>query len=331
MQSRLPSVLAGVLLVAILVVYMCSFQVRSTEVAIVKTFGKADENKILTTPGWRGKWPWPIQEVVKYDKRIRILEDTVEETPTADSKNVTITTFTGWSVADPYRFHKAYPDLKQGEEALRTKIRSHKKAVVGRHSFSEFVSTDPKERHLREIEDEMKQLVASEARAEFGVEVEIFGIKRLGLPTEVTKAIFDQMKKTEQNKADNYENEGKARAQEIVARAEEKKSRILAVAERKVADIRSEGLARVGQIYQSFADYPELRIFLDKLRALEKILKTRSTLILDTKFAPTDLFDEQSRLNIEKQRFEVPPAPPAPETVGGQTAGTGAAGQNPPS
>jgi membrane protease subunit HflC len=331
MQSRLPSVLAGVLLVAILVVYMCSFQVRSTEVAIVKTFGEADESKILTTPGWRGKWPWPIQEVVKYDKRIRILEDTVEETPTSDSKNVTITTFTGWVVADPYRFHKAYPDLKQAEEALRTKIRSHKKAVVGRHAFSEFVSTDPQERRLREIEDEMKQLVASEARAEFGVEVEIFGIKRLGLPSEVTKAIFDQMKKTEQNKADNYENEGKARAQEIVARAEEKRSRILAVAERKVADIRSEGLARVGQIYESFADYPELRIFLDKLRALEKILENRSTLILDTKFAPADLFNEESRLNIQNQRFDVPPEPPAPETVGGETADTDAAGGDQPS
>lgn len=330
MQSRLPSVLAGVLLVAILVVYMCSFQVRSTEVAIVKTFGEASENEVLTTPGWRGKWPWPIQEVVKYDKRIRILEDTVEETPTADSKNITITTFTGWAVADPYRFHKAYPDVQQAEEALRTKIRSHKKAVIGQHAFPEFVSTDPQERHLRQIEQEMMQLVASEARAEFGVEVKIFGIKRLGLPNEVTKAIFDQMKKTEQNKADNYENEGKARAQEIVARADEKKSRILAVAERKVADIRSEGLARVGQIYESFSEYPELRIFLDKLRALEKILETRSTLILDTKFAPADLFDEQSRLSIQNLRLDVPPEP-APQAVVGEATETESIGPKQPS
>jgi membrane protease subunit HflC len=295
MQSRLPTVLAALVLLAVLVTYMCTFQIRETEVGFVKTFGEADQN-ILDDPGLYAKWPWPVQEIVKYDKRIRILDDTVEETPTTDSKNVTITTFTGWVIADPYRFHTAYRDLDEGINALRTKIRAHKKAVVGQHTFAEFVSTDPQTRKLREIENEMRDLVAREAMEGFGVEIKIFGIKRLGLPEAVTKEIFDAMKTREQNKADNYEAEGKAKAEEIVARARAARNRILAVAQRRADRIRADALAKVGEIYEQFAAHPELRIFLDQLRALEEILKQRTTLILTTNDVPVNLFDEDKRI-----------------------------------
>jgi len=307
MPSRLPSVLAAIVLVAVLGLYMCSFQMRATEVGIRKTFGKADPVPI-TQPGLYWKWPWPIQEAVKYDTRVRILEDTVEETPTADSKNVTLTTFTGWVVADPYKFHTSYPNPKQGEEALRTKIRAHKKAVVGVHSFAEFVSTREDERKLRQIEDELKEFVKAEAQRDFGVDIRIFGIKKLGLPTEVTDAIFKRMIAVQRTKAMNYEAEGRAAAQDIVAGAESKRQQILAVAQRKVDDIESEGRRRVGEIYKRFEQHPELRIFLDKLQALEDILKTRTTLLLDTNFAPIDLFQEKSRLLPAELKLTLPPA-----------------------
>ena len=307
MQSRLPTVLAALVLLVVLVTYMCVFQIRETEVGFVKTFGEADQN-ILEEPRLYAKWPWPVQEVVKYDTRIRILEDTVEETPTTDSKNVTITTFTGWVIADPYRFHTAYRDLEEGTNALRTKVRAHKKAVVGQHTFDEFVSTDPKTRKLREIEQEMRDLVAKEAMEGFGVEVTIFGIKRLGLPEAVTKQIFETMKTTEQNKADNYEAEGRAKAEEIVARAKAARNRILAVAQRRADRIRSDALAKVGEIYEQFAAHPELRIFLDQLRALEEILKQRTTMILTTENVPVNLFDAEKRIEHgAAARAETPP------------------------
>ena len=56
MNRSLPSLIAGALLVAVLVLYMITFQVRFTQVAVVKTFGKSvapkfDEQGALVDPG----------------------------------------------------------------------------------------------------------------------------------------------------------------------------------------------------------------------------------------------------------------------------------------
>ncbi|MFH0983312.1 MAG: SPFH domain-containing protein [Planctomycetota bacterium] len=290
-MKNLPSILAAIALLGALVLYMCTYQVRFNEVAIVKTFGKTDAEKdVKRKPGLKFRWPWPIQSVEKFDTRIRLLEDTIEETPTRDSKNLVVTTFTGWTIDDPYKFHIRYQDVKAGEEALRAKIRSHKKAVVGKHDFAEFISTDPQERRLHEIEDEMHAAFAREASEQFGVKTHIFGIKRLGLPEAVTKDIFDNMKKLEENKAENYRTEGEAKAKQLVSEARAARERIMAVALRKADEIRSSGQRRQGEIYAAFTEHQDLRIFLDKLKALEELCRERITLILDTEMAPTDLF-----------------------------------------
>jgi len=303
-MRNLPSIVAAMALFAVLLLYMCTFQVRFSEVAIVKTFGKVASvegldggngdriKEVKREAGLYLRWPWPIQSVEKFDTRIRILEDTIEETPTKDSKNLVVTTFTGWTIDDPYKFHVAYPAVRDGEAALRSKIRSHKKAVVGKHDFSEFISTDPTERHLPKIEQEMKEAFAAEALDQFGVKIHIFGIKRLGLPKAVTKDIFENMKKMEENKAANYKSEGDAKAAEIVAEAIAARERIMAVAKRRADEIRNDGQRRVGEIYAAFEAHQDLRIFLDKLEALEELCKERITLILDTEIAPIDLFKQ---------------------------------------
>jgi membrane protease subunit HflC len=296
-MRSLPTVLAAGALVIVLLLYMCSFQVRSTEVAVVKTFAKADPDSVITEAGPYWKWPWPVQIVVKYDQRLRQLIDRTEETRTADSKNIILTTFTVWTIADPYKFHRRYETEADGERALRTKIRAHKLAVAGKHRFDEFVNTDRSKRRLDQIEQEMMELVKAEAADEFGVDIKLFGLKQLGLPEEVTKAVFDSMKKGEETKAKNLQAEGKARAAEIVAQARAAEQRILAVAQRKVDEIHNRAQAEVSRIYASFADHEELRIFLDKLRGLEEILKKRSTLIFGPETEPFDLFDDERRVS----------------------------------
>jgi len=294
-MKNLPTILAAALLLLVLLVYMCTFQVRSTEVAVRKTFGSADRHTV-SEPGLYFKWPWPVQSIVKYDRRLRILSDRTEETRTSDSKNIILTTFAVWTVADPYKFHVSYPDERAGEAALRTKVRSTKMAVAGKHAFSEFVSTDPTERRLPQIEKEMLDLISAEASREFGVEIKMFGIKQLALPEEVTKAVFEAMKKTEEIKAKNYQAEGEAKAAEIVAQAHATRQRILAMTRRRVVAIRNQAQAEVSRIYAAFTEHQDLRIFLDKLAALEEVLKTRTTLILDPERAPFDLFDESKRV-----------------------------------
>ena len=303
-MKNLGTLVAAVVVAAVLLAYMCTFQVRFTEVAIVKTWGKPVEPAI-TEPGLRFKWPSPVQSVVVYDKRLRVLEDRHEETRTADGKNVLLTTFTIWRISDPFKFHTNFPDgVVDGERKLRTAIGSGKQDVIGKHFFDEFVSTDPARRKLREIEHEMKATVDAVARTELGIEIVDFGIKKLGLPKAITTEIFNSMKEAEQTKAAGYIEEGNAEAQGIVASARATEGRIMAAARERVAGIHAEAQQLVSEYYKEFDKHPELRMFLDKLNTNAEALSQRTTLILDFQDTPWDVWDAaaRSRMTDERER-----------------------------
>ncbi|MGB2987889.1 MAG: SPFH domain-containing protein [Phycisphaerae bacterium] len=313
-MKNLGTIVAAVFLGIVLMLYMCTFQVRFTEVAIKKTWGEPDKDAI-TEPGLKLKWPSPVQSVVVYDKRVRILEDRTEETRTIDGKNLLLTTFTLWRITDPVTFHTNFPaGVEDGEKKLRTTIITNKHAVTGRHEFSDFVSTDPAKRKIREIEDEMKAAVARDTVEEFGVEVVDFGIKKLGLPESVTTAIFESMKSHEEAKAERYKAEGEASAAKILADARAMEERIMAEVDQKVAAIQTEAERIVSEYYKEFDEYPALRIFLDKLRTVREALRTRTTLILTGGESPWDVFDEETRAaavpftELPPDRVETTPA-----------------------
>ena len=294
-MKNLGTLAAAAFLALVLVLYMCTFQVRFTEVAIKKTWGRPGKEAI-TEPGLKLKWPAPIQSAVVYDKRIQILEDRTEETRTVDGKNLVLTTFTLWRIADPVKFHTNFPaGVEDGERKLRTTVVTQKHAVIGQRAFDEFVSTDPEKRKLHEIEKAIQTAVAESAQADYGIEIVGFGLKKLGLPQSVTSSIFESMKSHEQAKAARYLAEGDASAADILASAKATKERILSAARKKAAEIETEAQRVVSDYYKEFNEYPKLRIYLDTLRTVAEALKERTTLVLDTGDAPWNVFTDEGR------------------------------------
>jgi regulator of protease activity HflC (stomatin/prohibitin superfamily) len=143
--------------------------------------------------------------------------------------------------------------------------------------------------------------VATDALEEYGIEVVDFGIKKLGLPESVTTAIFESMRSHEEAKAGRYIAEGEATAAKILADARAMEERIMAEARRKASEIETEAEKVVGKYYKQFDEYPELRIFLDKLRTVAEALRRRTTLILDTEESPWDVFNEEARSRVPLQ------------------------------
>lgn len=302
-MKNVGTIVAAAFLALVLLLYMCTFQVRFTEVALVKTFGKP-ANEAITEPGLKLKWPPPMQTVVRYDRRMRLLEDRTEETRTVDNKNVIVTTFTLWRIGDrpgdALKFHTNFPEgVEDGEKKLRTTIITKKHAIIGQHAFDEFVSTEPDTRKLDEIEQEIRADITKSVREDFGVEIIDFGIKKLALPQSVTTTIFSSMKQREETRAARYESEGNARARDIEATARATEQRIMAAAREKVAEIESEANRIVGEYYKEFDEYPNLRIFLDNLRMLERALGERSTIILDSTHEPWNIVHQEERAKIK--------------------------------
>jgi membrane protease subunit HflC len=319
LRKNFATIVAAVFIAAVLLAYLCTFQVRFMERAVVKTWGKPAAEAIAT-PNLYFKWPPPIQTVVIYDQRVRTLESKHEETRTFDGKNVILTSFTLWRIVEPAVFHRNFPGGEdQGEMRLRAVLATAKTSVTGKHSLNDFISTVPGERRLREIELEMKAEVVTKTQAEYGIEVVDFGIKKLGLPQSTTNEIFSAMKQNEQTKAQKYHSEGEAAAEKIMAEARSVRERILAAAREKRAEIEADAQRLVGDYYKRFDEYPQLRTFLDELRTLVEALSRRTTLIMTPTESPGRVMDPEYRRSLSEK--VVPPAnndaaaPTLPETI----------------
>ncbi|RJP30485.1 MAG: hypothetical protein C4547_16675 [Phycisphaerales bacterium] len=285
------TILTSVFVILVLLAYMCTFEVRSTEVAIIKTAGRPADSAIHE-PGLKFKLPWPIQSVVKYDNRKRVLLDKTEETGTRDEKTIILSTYTIWQIDDPSKFHENFPNEDEGIRKLRTLVQTCKNQEVGKRLFAEFVSVDESERKLRDIEATIMQTIRTSALDQYGVEVLGFGIRKLGVPEKVTSTVFGSMKAAQQAKAETYVKEGEARAAQIIASARATEEAILAEAQKKVSQIEAEAQQIISQYYKQFDRHPELRIFLDQLQGVINGLKSRTTIIFDTSGPPFNLFEE---------------------------------------
>ena len=291
MKRNPITITIGALLLLIFGLLLIFFQVRTTEVAMVTTFGKP--TRPVTEPGAYLKWPWPIQQVYKFDKRIHNFESKFEQVFTADGHSLMIRIYAGWSIAQPQVFFPKFGDsVTELENALSGLARSAYSGVVGLHPFSDFISTDATQLKFEKIEQEILQHLQRDVQAKaYGVEVKFVGIKRIGLPESVTRLVFERMQAERQLQVRRIEAEGQREASDIRTAANQASQKVLTEADSEAIRIRGEGDKLAAASLQVFQQEPELANFLIQLRALEDFLKERTTLILDTQTFPLNLLN----------------------------------------
>jgi modulator of FtsH protease HflC len=295
MKRNTLTLMVGSLLILLFALLLFTFQVRQTEVAVVTTFDRL--TSVQTEPGLKWKWPRPIQQVYKFDKRIQNFEeDRFEETLTRDDFNLLVRVYAGWTISDPQLFFNSFPTgtAEAAHPALEGLLRSAKNAVVGQHPFAHFVSTDPAELKLVEIEGEILQSVQPFAQKNYGIDIHFLGFKKLGVPESVTEKVFDRMKAERQSQVEALRAHGEAQAIRIRSAAETERDEILAKAHQEASAIRSQADLEANKSYVVFQQEPELANFLQSMRALEEILKNQTYLILDDKTPPFDLLKKQN-------------------------------------
>jgi membrane protease subunit HflC len=302
MKKSSLSLVAGLVLAVIFGLRMVCFQVRVTEVALVTTFGKPTAPH--TEPGLKFKLPWPIQDVLKFDKRVQNFEGKFEETPTRDGYNLLVSVYSGWRIVEPAKFREAFVDgsMTRAQATLEERFRSAKNAVVGQHPFSDFVSTDPQRLKFAEIEQKILEFVRKDIEERYGIEIAFLGIKRLGLPESVTQKVFERMTEERQRVTQKLQADGERESIGIRSAADRERARILADAEAKATAIRGAADAEAAQYYASFEKNPELAILLQKLAALEASLKDRATLVVDPNTPPFDLLAPQNKVGGDNRK-----------------------------
>jgi len=301
----------GVLILLVLVVYPVAYQVRFNEMAVVTTFGKTDESSVKNadgkSPGLYWRWPWPIQEVHKFDARVRVIDDRLEQQDTRDKQVVILQAFVTWRIADPLAFYRSLRNEVMAERFLRDRLRTAR-AEIGNFDFDDLTNVDPAQLKLAHAEqailNRMKAELADQAT---GVQLETVGIKRIVLPEEITKSVFKRMRTTRQRLAQKARSEGEALAKSIRAQATSDEERILAFADRKAREIRAEGDQAAAEYYKSFAQNEDFAVFIRKMEALEATLSNNTTFLLDTHIAPFDLLEPDKQTQSPKDEKSTAP------------------------
>lgn len=290
----------GFILLVVFVLLLFAFQVRTTEVAVVTTFGKP--TRPLTKPGPYAKLPWPIQKVHKFDQRIHNFESRFEQVLTSDGYSLLITVYAGWKIEAPELFFPRFGgSTTRAEESLEGLVRNAYSGVVGKHPFSQFISTDEKELKFVEIEQEMLQKIQADVRTNhYGIEVKFLGIKKLGLPESVTQLVFDRMQSERALQEGKIRDEGTRMAEEIRSRANLESAKMLAEADAEATRIRGLGASKAAESLKVFEQDPALANFLQKLEGLETLTKERTILFLDEHTSPLDL------LKVAPQSISIP-------------------------
>ncbi|MBN2182825.1 MAG: protease modulator HflC [Sedimentisphaerales bacterium] len=285
-----------VLIVVTLGLYLVSFQVRETESCMVTTFGKPTRQ--IVDPGWYFKWPFPIEQVHRFDSRMRVFTVEVEETRTASGDPIIVNTYVVWRISEPLKFFNTIKTVKNAEdELLRSRIRNTQNNVIGKYRFSEFINSDPTKIKFKEIQDDMlSALREAVASADYGIEIKTIGIKQLKVSGDVSKEVFERMRAERSRRAADIIAEGDSQAVRIETEARTISDELIAVADARAKKIRGDGDAKAAQYYKMLDEEPQLAGFLRNLEALQKMLEKNTTYLVPTDKEPFSYLKEMPSL-----------------------------------
>lgn len=275
-MSRNLSLIASVLLVALLSVTMCLFTVDQRQYAIVFQLGEVKQ--VVTEPGLQWKWPL-FQNVRFFDKRILTM-DTAEPERflTAEKKPVQVDFYVKWRIGDVKQFYVSVSgDELVAKTRLAQTVNAGLREAFGRRAVHEVISGE-----RDKIMAEVQRKADVEARA-LGVEIVDVRLKRVDFTPEVSDSVYRRMETERKRVANELRSQGAAEAEKIKADADRQREVIIAEAYRDAQKLKGEGDARSSAIYaQAFGQNPEFYRFYRSLEAYRQSFKNKSdVMVLD--------------------------------------------------
>jgi len=305
MQRLVTFILATVFVLA-LAAYMMTYTVKFTETAVLTTFGQADpQTSVKSQPGLGFKWPFPIQSVTTYDKRLRFVEAKSETQQTADSRQIIVQSFATWRVKDPLKFFQRFSTAgvraddhyNRAAETLKASLRSAMGAT-SRFRMDELFNASSGQSKLPELEKAIASAIRTAADAqgqqtgldEFGIELADVGVSRILLPGDTTQKVFERMGANRDRLAAELQSQGESTAQAIRSKARADAEKIESFAKARAADIRSVGDIEANEFVAQMNANPELAVFLRNMEFMRDALSKRTTLVLPTSAPGMGLF-----------------------------------------
>jgi membrane protease subunit HflC len=243
------------------------YVVTELERAILLEFGRVVNDDIK--PGLHVKLPI-INEVRKFDGRVRTTDAPSERFLTLEKKAVIVDSFAKYKVANVQTYYTATSgDERRAEELLKERINNGLRNEISKRSLHEVVSGERDE--LMHVLTERLNKVAQE---ELGVSVIDVRVKRIDLPPEVSQSVYNRMNTERDIEAREHRAKGQELAVGIRADADKQREVLLAEAYSKAEEVRGEGDALAARIYA--AAYNQDKEFYEFTRSMTAYQRTFS-------------------------------------------------------
>jgi membrane protease subunit HflC len=276
----------------------CFLTVDETEFVIVTEFGRVARiyGDQLGESGLHGKLPW--QQALRVDRRIQVSEAPAREIITGDKRNLEITPYTAWRVADPLRFVQAAATLEAAGDRIEERVTSALGTALGGVALADLVGQPRGGSRLDGLTTGVLESLAPRALDELGVELLDLRLARFNYPLEVRPAIFELIRSERRKEAAALRAEGEADYEVIVSEANRDRSVALAKADAEAARIRAEGEAEAMRILNAaHGRDPAFYTFLRTLETYESLLDARATLVISASSPLLKLLREGPGLN----------------------------------
>jgi membrane protease subunit HflC len=264
-----------IIIVAILILLNSSlFIIDETKQGVVLQFGKPI--RVIRDSGLNFKLPF-IQNVVYFEDRLLVYDAAPTEIITKDKKTLIVDNYARWKIIDPLKFLQTVRDINGAQARLDDIIYSELRVDLGLYEMSEIVS------EKREVIMEKVTKISNEKAKSYGIGITDVRIKRVDLPLENEKYVFNRMEAERERIAKQYRAEGQEESAKIMAETEKQKTIILAEAYKTAQVLKGEGEAEAVKIYaKSFNQDPEFYKFFRTLEAYKNSLKDKTTILFSS-------------------------------------------------
>ena len=280
MKKRFVILLSFIVVLTVLA-YNSLFFVEQRVQSLILQFG--EPIRVIKEPGLNFKIPL-AQNVVKFDKRILLFDNSAEEIIAADKKRLIVDAFVRYKIIDPLKFYQTVRFEAALNNRLGSVVNNSLRAVLGKVPL-EAVISDRRELLMQEV----SELVSLRA-TQFGISIEEVRIKKADLPSENSEAIYRRMQTERQQEAAQIRAVGNEKARFITAESEKQKTVLLAEAQRDSDILRGEGDAEKNKILgKAFNQDPDFFAFYRAMQAYSKALtEGDTTMVLSPK---SDFFE----------------------------------------
>ncbi|MCK5674793.1 MAG: protease modulator HflC [Spirochaetales bacterium] len=292
-------IIAAVISAVILILGSAFFTVKADSYAIITEFGRVE--RVISEAGLNIKLPYPIQNIYRIDKKIRIFSPVALEVFIPDEtnvlKNITIGYYIIWEISDPVKYFEILKTDSSAENRLSDNMRSYIYNIVGRYQLQAFLSTNSDEVQIDEISKKITEASIPDFARNYGISIISVDIKRVILPEQNKRKVFERMVAERERIAHRYRAEGEEQAKIIISETDSTKQIMLSQARLEAAVMIAEAEAEAAAIYSdAFKTNEKFYRFWNLLRAYEKIFEQNSTFILSTENKLLQLLEMDSDL-----------------------------------